>query len=195
MRRRKGFTLAELLIVVAIISVLVAIGIPVFNGQLEKSRLAVDLHTAREIESVLAAAVNDGSIELAPGKPNDASGAWVLICRDEGSWPSAYNNIQHPDTVFCGTDPAIKVNGVSSAWNVYNNDIQKILESSGIKVENLKLRSSNNSAKDGWDWIIIEVGYLNNQIFTKIYSGFKGNNSGANKFPGKSQTNIEKIIG
>jgi len=34
----KGFTLAELLIVVAIIAVLVAVAIPVFTTQLEKSR-------------------------------------------------------------------------------------------------------------------------------------------------------------
>ena len=39
---KKGFTLAELLIVVAIIAVLVAVAIPVFNAQLEKSRDAVD---------------------------------------------------------------------------------------------------------------------------------------------------------
>ena len=35
---KKGFTLAELLIVVAIIAVLVAISIPIFTSQLEKSR-------------------------------------------------------------------------------------------------------------------------------------------------------------
>lgn len=39
---KKGFTLAELLIVVAIIAVLVAISIPIFTSQLEKSREAVD---------------------------------------------------------------------------------------------------------------------------------------------------------
>ena len=43
----KGFTLAELLIVVAIIAVLVAIGIPIFTSQLEKSREAVDLSDVR----------------------------------------------------------------------------------------------------------------------------------------------------
>ena len=36
-KNEKGFTLAELLIVVAIIGVLVAISIPIFTSQLEKS--------------------------------------------------------------------------------------------------------------------------------------------------------------
>ena len=37
-KNEKGFTLAELLIVEAIIGVLVAISIPIFTSQLEKSR-------------------------------------------------------------------------------------------------------------------------------------------------------------
>ena len=44
---KKGFTLAELLIVVAIIAVLVAIAIPIFNAQLEKSREATDTANLR----------------------------------------------------------------------------------------------------------------------------------------------------
>ncbi|MDO4395172.1 MAG: prepilin-type N-terminal cleavage/methylation domain-containing protein, partial [Clostridia bacterium] len=44
---RKGFTLAELLIVVAIIAVLVAIAIPIFTSQLEKSREATDAANIR----------------------------------------------------------------------------------------------------------------------------------------------------
>ena len=53
---KKGFTLAELLIVVAIIAVLVAIAIPVFTTQLEKSREATDVANVR---SAYAGVVTD----------------------------------------------------------------------------------------------------------------------------------------
>ena len=46
-KNNKGFTLAELLIVVAIIAVLVAIAIPVFTAQLEKAREATDIANVR----------------------------------------------------------------------------------------------------------------------------------------------------
>lgn len=46
-KNNKGFTLAELLIVVAIIAVLVAIAIPVFTTQLEKSRETTDMANLR----------------------------------------------------------------------------------------------------------------------------------------------------
>ena len=44
---KKGFTLAELLVVVAIIGVLVAISIPIFTAQLEKARDAVSVANLR----------------------------------------------------------------------------------------------------------------------------------------------------
>lgn len=52
---RKGFTLAELLIVVAIIAVLVAIAIPVFTSQLHKSRVAADQANLRAYYAELQA--------------------------------------------------------------------------------------------------------------------------------------------
>ena len=56
MHDKKGFTLAELLIVVAIIAVLVAVAIPVFNTQLTKSRQATALANLRSAYAEASAA-------------------------------------------------------------------------------------------------------------------------------------------
>ena len=56
----RGFTLAELLITVAIIGVLVAISIPVFASQMEKSREATDLSNVRAAYAeVMAEAITE----------------------------------------------------------------------------------------------------------------------------------------
>lgn len=47
MKRNRGFTLMEMLIVVAIIAVLAAIAIPVFNGSLHKAKVAADMANVR----------------------------------------------------------------------------------------------------------------------------------------------------
>ena len=52
---KKGFTLAELLIVVAIIGVLVGISIPIFSAQLEKSREATDIANLRAAKAAITA--------------------------------------------------------------------------------------------------------------------------------------------
>ena len=62
MKKEEGFTLAELLIVVAIIAVLVAISIPIFTSQLEKSREATDISNVRSAYAeAMAAYMADGA--------------------------------------------------------------------------------------------------------------------------------------
>ena len=51
MQQKSGFTLAELLIVVAIIAVLVAVAIPIFSAQLEKSREETDIANMRSAKA------------------------------------------------------------------------------------------------------------------------------------------------
>lgn len=46
-KNNKGFTLAELLIVVAIIGVLIAIAMPTFTGQLDRAKKRADLANLR----------------------------------------------------------------------------------------------------------------------------------------------------
>ena len=52
---KKGFTLAELLIVIAIIAILVAVAVPVFSSQLTKAKTAVIDANARAIKAQVTA--------------------------------------------------------------------------------------------------------------------------------------------
>lgn len=196
---RKGFTLAELLIVVAIIAVLVAIAIPVFSNQLEKSRRAVDMHTARSIASVLTMAVNDGTVVM--GSQNDC-GIWVAFWYDEDRRPGDYpERIWKNNTYFCGANKGVTINGEpnNASWDTRNYNVEKLLKQSGIDTDSLKIKckKSSKSKGVGWDWIVIRVGYdENQQFYTRIYSGLnkESPNSNVSKNP-LGSTNIEKEMG
>ena len=54
-RNRRGFTLMEMLIVVAIIGILIAIAIPVFKASLHKARVAADMANLRAYYAQLQA--------------------------------------------------------------------------------------------------------------------------------------------
>lgn len=60
---KKGFTLAELLIVVAIIAVLVAVSIPIFTSKLEKSRESTDVANMRAAKAAVVVAILDGEVK------------------------------------------------------------------------------------------------------------------------------------
>lgn len=191
----KGFTLAELLTVVAIIAVLVAIAIPIFSAQLEKSNRAVDMQTARSVQSALGVAYSQGRITV-PSNIQGQSGShgvWVTICRDGNSKPKDYNG---SDVVFCGADKGVIIDGkaASGGLGTSNDQVKKLLAECGLDPANLAIKS--NGKDDGWDWIVIEVGFSGGQLQTRMYSGFKGKPSdmgnAANK-PGT--TNLEKQIG
>ena len=69
--KSNGFTLAELLIIVAIVAVLVAISIPIFTSQLEKAREATDLSDVRSAYAeVMMAAISDDTTATYSKNPN-----------------------------------------------------------------------------------------------------------------------------
>ena len=184
-RSKKGFTLAELLIVVAIIAVLVAVSIPIFNGQLEKARRAVDMQNARIIKSALTNAYNEGRMDIpkqAEGQEISGCGVWVMICRDtsnKSELPDGYTTKMFDGkNIYFGANSGVTVNGVKSTnWNSYNNGVETILKEAGLNCDTLKIKSRNDTEKS-WDWIVIQVGFAKGQLYSRIYSGFKGKNSG-----------------
>ena len=90
---KKGFTLAELLIVVAIIAVLVAISIPIFTSQLEKAREATDVANIRSAYAEAAAeaiTAEVGSTITKSTNKMQSSGAIDKIASESvGPWESS----------------------------------------------------------------------------------------------------------
>jgi type IV pilus assembly protein PilA len=60
LNNKKGFTLAELLVVVAIIAVLVAVSIPIFSAQTKKANLATNQANARAAKAAAVTQVLGG---------------------------------------------------------------------------------------------------------------------------------------
>ena len=116
-RSHSGFTLAELLIVVAIIAVLAAIAIPVFNSQLEKSREATDLANVRSAYAeVMAAAITED---------HDAKyGDKTIYQSDSSEYVAVVSPLkQQQDGWQSVTSPAtITIGGVTSGPGGNSND-------------------------------------------------------------------------
>ena len=110
---KKGFTLAELLIVVAIIAVLVAIAIPVFTTQLEKAREATD---EANIRSIYAALSSDVLTDTVVASKNNYNGAATYKVEKDGATvtgTATYTMKQLTDGTASGQD--IEIGGVTIA--------------------------------------------------------------------------------
>ena len=142
-RRYKGFTLAELLIAVAVIAVLVAVAIPVFAKQLEKSRRAVDMANARNIMAVLGTGINAGDIQFqdkyVPGSTEQLACTAVVVGKT-GMKVYASGNI--------------KVKG--NDYTVGGHErLKEYIEASGIKGYVIKSKSPEGS--DGWNFFAVFI--------------------------------------
>ena len=76
---KKGFTLIEMLVVIAIIAILVAIVIPVVGNSTAKAKAATDAANLRSTKAAIVVAVLNGDIEKAPADATDP----VAIANDD----------------------------------------------------------------------------------------------------------------
>ncbi len=102
MRNKKGFTLMELLIVVAIIAILAAIAIPTFASSLQKAQDAADEANARSLYA--AVALNYMTQTAAEFDPPPASTTEV--------------DIEYPDGVNYHFNDAPTVVSSATVWSI-----------------------------------------------------------------------------
>ena len=106
-KNEKGFTLMEMLIVVAIIAVLIAIAIPTFTASLNKAKVATD-------EANIRAGYASAMAELIAGETDVADGATLYLQKD-GSVAATTDN-----AYTCQGKPgaAVEIAGQSvAAWD------------------------------------------------------------------------------
>lgn len=137
LKKQGGFTMVELLIVVAIIAILVAVSIPMMNNALERSRHAVDQANIRDAIGLISVEYTTNPDAFENGKSyyycvekdthqgylsetkNDNTTPASAACTCDGSENAGdlFVELVPPDTVGVGEKPTIKV-----SWTFSDTD-------------------------------------------------------------------------
>ena len=126
-KNTKGFTLMEMLIVVAIIAILIAIAIPTFNSSLNKAKVATDEANIRSGYASVMADILDSS------DPIPTAGKTFTLKADG----SVTGNAANYETKGKNTDGNLAIGGIKvGAWEPKKTVTYKVTETDdGYKVE------------------------------------------------------------
>lgn len=103
----KGFSLVELIVVIAIMAVLVGVAAPTFTKYVEQARRSTDVQNAEAIKTAVLADIADGTLE-------DSKSDVVVTDADGGYHPTALTEV--PVIQAKGA----KGNNFTATWNVTN---------------------------------------------------------------------------
>ena len=139
MRLQKGFTLTELLVVMAIITVLVAISIPVFSSQLEKSKEATDAANIRSKYAEMMAEVLSDNYNY----NNDSNKYVVQLVQNKDNWQT------NMDLPFDKINGSPKKNGKATLY--YKDDISILDFRNNTSIDEIKKNATKYSTSNQYN--------------------------------------------
>ena len=119
-KNEKGFTLMEMLIVVAIIAVLVAIAIPTFTSSLNKAKVATDQANIRAGYASVMLKVLESDLG---GAANPVAAGTTYTLQKDGSVKLSTDTDQNKYLTFGKADAGIEVAGqaIATGWEAGAN--------------------------------------------------------------------------
>ncbi|WP_241243462.1 type II secretion system protein [Caldicellulosiruptor changbaiensis] len=113
-KKNKGFTLIEMVVVLAIIAVLIAIAVPQVLKQINKAKINADKANAKSIATAIQQYVGDGNTVTQTTWNQVDTEPWVNTYLTGGVPAVRYNNSWHfyymtdsvGDTVYVGAGPS-----------------------------------------------------------------------------------------
>lgn len=163
MKNNKGFSLVELIIVVAIMAILVGVAIPVLNIYLNKSKVSSDYQLCDSIKTAITVAMND------PDVINSSDDSYTLVNEIKSGNVVRVDNLT--DSLFVDTVNEIIGYDVSSLQNNRDHCRTKLAKSGGVvKVQYYNssfyvwIDGSDATGRDATPYSVADASAINDDI-------------------------------